>query len=90
MSLSRFNSVGRITSIPQTNSLVLLVYKAFGESDWRDVSKLKAKSINQSNAFNSKHKKGDHKTLALLKAKQAFQPAISCQKFLFHCSPHYF
>jgi len=43
MSLSEFEiSVGGITSIPLTSSLVLLLYKAFGEKRL-DASKLKPK-----------------------------------------------
>ena len=45
MSLSGFEvSVGRITSIPLTSSLVLLLYKAFGEKRL-DARKLKPKKI---------------------------------------------
>ena len=45
MSLSGFEiSVGGITSIPLTSSLVLLLYKAFGEKRL-DASKLKPKKI---------------------------------------------
>ena len=45
MSLSEFEiSVGGITSIPLTSSLVLLLYKAFGEKRL-DASKLKSKEI---------------------------------------------
>ena len=44
MSLSGFEiSVGGITSIPLTSSLVLLLYKAFGEK--RLASKLKPKKV---------------------------------------------
>ena len=45
MSLSGFEiSVGGITSIPLTSSLVLLLYKAFGEKQL-DASKLKPKKV---------------------------------------------
>ena len=45
MSLSEFEiSVGGITSIPLTSSLVLLLYKAFGEKRL-DTSKLKPKKV---------------------------------------------
>ena len=45
MSLSEFEiSVGGITSIPLTSSLVLLLYKAFGEKRL-DSSKLKSKKV---------------------------------------------
>ena len=45
MSLSEFEiSVGGITSIPLTSSLVLLLYKAFGEKRL-DASKLKLKKV---------------------------------------------
>ena len=45
MSLSEFEiSVGGITSIPLTSSLVLLLYKAFGEKGL-DASKLKPKKV---------------------------------------------
>ena len=43
MSLSRFIFAGGIASIPLTNSLVLLLFKALGENDWLDASKLKKK-----------------------------------------------
>ena len=45
MSLSEFEiSVGGITSIPLTSSLVLLLYKAFGEKRL-DASELKPKKV---------------------------------------------
>ena len=45
MSLSGFEiAVGGITSIPLSTSLVLLVYKAFGEKRL-DMSKLKPKTV---------------------------------------------
>ena len=68
MSLSGFEiSVGGITSIPLTSSLVLLLYKAFGEKRL-DASKLKPKKVATKAMLSTpKKKKGDDKTPASLK-----------------------
>ena len=70
MSLSEFEiSVGGITSIPLTSSLVFLLYKAFGEKRL-DASKLKPKKI-ETKAMTStpKEKKVIDKSLDSLKVK---------------------
>ena len=70
MSLSGFEiSVGGITSIPLTSSLVLLLYKVFGEKRL-DASKLKPRKVaTRAMPSNPKKEKGVDKTLDSLKAK---------------------
>ena len=71
MSLSGFEiSVGGITSIPLTSSLVLLLYKAFGEKRL-DTSKLKPKKSVATKAMPStpKEEKVIDKNLDSLKVK---------------------
>ena len=71
MSLSEFEiSVGGITSIPLTSSLVLLLYKAFGEKRL-DASKLKPKKSVATKAMPStpKEEKVIDKNLDSLKVK---------------------
>ena len=70
MALSGFEiSVGGITSIPLTSSLVLLLYKAFGEKRL-DASKLKPRKVaTKAMPSTPEKEKGDDKTLDSLKAK---------------------
>ena len=70
MSLSGFEiAVGGITSIPLTSSLVLLIYKAFGEKRL-DTTKLKVKKV-KAKAMPSTPKKeiGDDKIPESQKSK---------------------
>ena len=70
MSLSEFEiSVGGITSIPLTSSLVLLLYKAFGEKRL-DSSKLKSKKVaTKAMPSTPEKEKGVDKTIDSLKDK---------------------
>ena len=70
MSLSGFEiAVGGFTSIPLTSSLVLLLYKAFGEKRL-DGSKLKVKkAAAKPMSSTPKKEKDDDKTQAPLKSK---------------------
>ena len=67
MSLSGFEiAVGGITSIPLTSSLILLLYKAFGEKGQAS-TKLKVRKVaNNSTPPTPKKEKGDNKTPASL------------------------
>ena len=70
MSLSGFEiAAGGITSIPLTSSLVLLLYKAFGEKRL-DTTKLKLKKL-AAKAMPSAHQKeiGDEKIPESLKSE---------------------
>ncbi len=69
MSLSGFEiSVGGITSIPLTSSLILLLYKAFGEKRL-DASKLKPKVATKAMPSTPEKEKGVDKTIDSLKDK---------------------
>ena len=69
MSLSGFEiAVGGITSIPLTSSLILLLYKAFGEKVL-DTTKLKARKVaTNSTPRTPKKEKCDKKTPASLRS----------------------
>ena len=82
------NSASELKSIPLTNSLIMLVYKSIGENGWLDESKLKAKKWQPKQCLQLL-KKWWKKLRLHLKQNKHFNP-ISCRKFLFHCSLHYF
>ena len=68
MSLSKFKFLQKITSIPLTISLILLLYQVFGEKR-TDVRKLKGKVTARATPSTPKNEKVAVKAPALLKAK---------------------